>query len=136
MCSRCRAGRSFHREVHVVWPPSVASWLEGSGMPVAPVPEHNPHCAYVLEGGGPKIRSPLDGDEFMVRPGIPPEAQQIALVASVEGSSKDLFWFVDDRLLGRYAPGTRVMLDPTPGYHRLVAVDGEGRSAAIRIRVE
>lgn len=136
LCSRCRSGRPRHQHVSVVWPPRVASHLERGGYPVEKVPEHNPGCERGLAGAGPVIHRPLDGDEFVLREGVPEAHQQIALLASAESGSGLLHWFVDDAHFWSGPPGVPVMLDPAPGHHRLVAVDQEGRSAEIRIRIE
>ncbi len=136
LCSRCRGSRPRHSHLTVVWPPRVASHLETSGYPVERVPEHNPSCERGLVGAGPVIHRPLDGDEFVLRQGVPTDHQQIALLASAESGSGVLHWFVDDALLWSGPPGIPVLLDPKPGQHRLVAVDQEGRSAAVRISIE
>lgn len=136
LCSRCRGSRARHEHVAVVWPPRVASHMEKSGFAVEKVPEHNPACERGLVGAGPVIHRPLDGDEFVLREGVPEEHQQIALLASAESGSGVLHWFVNDAHFWSGPPGVPVMLDPTLGQHRLVAVDQEGRSAEVRIRVE
>lgn len=135
LCARCRQGRDHHREVHVIWPAAVAAYLPASGYPMQPVPVHDPRCEHGLAGDGPVIRAPLDGDSFIVRDGVPLEHQQIALIASVEGASGKLYWFVDDALHASVEPGAPAMLDPKPGQHRVVAMDAEGRKAAITITV-
>jgi len=134
LCARCRIGRHFHGETHVLWPAAVLGYLRESGHVVTPIPVHEPTCDHGLAGEAPVIRSPLDGDEYLVRPGVPMEHQKIALVASVTGGTR-LYWFVDDALHGETAPGQPVMLDPLPGAHRVVAMDGEGRKSGVSIRV-
>jgi penicillin-binding protein 1C len=135
LCSRCREGRHYHREVHVSWPANVASWLRGTGVPVDRVPSHNPRCERGLSGIGPVIHAPVEGDQFVLRQGVGPEAQQIALMASVGGDAGQLYWFLDDRLVWSGAAGRKVMIDPEPGPHHLVAVDAEGRSSSVDIEV-
>lgn len=136
LCSRCRVGRARHEEVRVVWPARVASHLEQHGFPVERVPEHNPSCERGLVGAGPVIHRPLEGDLFVLREGVPEEHQQIALLASTESGSGLLHWFIDDAHYWSGPPGVPVLIDPAPGAHRLVAVDQEGRSASVRIRVD
>jgi penicillin-binding protein 1C len=135
VCGRCRQGRATHEEVHVVWPAAVAGYLEAAGWPVAPVPLHDPACTQGLLGRGPVIRSPLDGDEFVLRPGIPAAQQRIALVASSEGGAGPVHWFVDDALAATVPAGQAAFVEPAPGAHRVVAMDAEGRRAAVRITV-
>ncbi len=134
LCSRCRAGRLSHRETHVAWPAAVAGYLKGAGMMGKPLPPHNARCVHGLTGDGPVIRSPMDGDEYVLRPGVPLEHQQIALIGSAPGGGK-LYWFVDDVLHAETPAGAVAMLDPVAGAHRLVAVDAEGRRAGVSIRI-
>jgi penicillin-binding protein 1C len=135
VCGRCRQGRATHREVHVVWPPSVAGYLRDAGWPVAPVPVHDPRCTHGLLGAGPVIRSPADGDVFVLRPGVPPALQQLALVASSGSGAGPVYWFVDDALAATVPAGQTAFVDPVPGDHHLVAMDAEGRRSAVRITV-
>lgn len=134
LCSRCRAGHRHHPETFVAWPASVVGHLREAGVMAAPLPAHNPACAHGLGGEPPVIRAPNDGDEFVIRPGVPLEHQQIALIGSAAGGGP-LFWFVDDALQAQTEGGSAVMLDPVHGTHRLVAVDAEGRRSSVSIRV-
>ncbi len=117
------------------WAGHGAFLAQEAGRFVAPIPQHNPKCISSMSGAGPMIHSPLDGDHFVLRPQVPAEFQQIALLGSVEGGSGPLYWFVDDELVSSGVPGVPVMLDPVAGTHRLVAVDAEGRSAAVQIEI-
>lgn len=135
LCSRCRHEHASHKEVHTLWPASVIPWLERAGIPVTAVPEHNAACEVGLSGSGPVIHAPMDGDEYVLRNGIPAEHQQIALLASAPSGSGAVFWFVDGQLLRKASTGESVMLDPVVGRHDLVAVDAEGRRARVRIRI-
>jgi len=135
LCSRCRAGRAHHPEVHVQWPASAVPWLERAGVPVGTMPEHDPTCERGLDGEGPVIHTPANGDTFVLRPGVPPAHQQIAMSASTPAGAGDVMWFVDGALHARAQPGEVVLLDPVPGPHALIAVDPEGRSARVDIDI-
>lgn len=118
----------------MAWPASVVGHLREAGVMAAPLPAHNPACAHGLGGEPPVIRAPNDGDEFVIRPGVPLEHQQIALIGSAAGGGP-LYWFVNDALQAETQGGSAVMLDPVHGTHRLVAVDAEGRRSSVSIRV-
>lgn len=135
LCSHCRQGRNYHPETHVVWPASVAAYLAEAGVAVERVPSHEPSCTHGMSGDAPEVRSPADGDQFVLRPGVPLEHQQIALIASTQGGSDELYWFVDEQLVATVKPGTPVMIAPVPGSHRLVAMDREGRRSQVSIGV-
>ncbi len=135
LCPRCAVGRRAHVETHVVWPPGVAAWLAQSGVATTPVPTHAPWCSAALAGAPPSIQSPLDGDVFVLRPGVALEAQKIPLAAAVSGGGGPVYWFVDDAAFAIAAPGKAVMLDPVVGVHRITAVDAEGRKTSVHVTV-
>lgn len=135
LCSKCRADRARHTEVHVLWPPRVAAYFASRDLLPRTAPEHDPRCAAGLQGDRPKIASPLDGDVYLLRDGVARELQKIALVAAPAGGAGRIYWFVGGRLSGEAPAGSAVEWTPEPGRHRIVAVDEEGRSSEIEIRV-
>lgn len=135
LCSKCRADRARHTEVHVFWPPRVAAYFASKELLQSAIPEHDPRCAAGLQGDRPKIASPLDGDVYLLRDGVARELQKIALVAAPAGGAGRIYWFVGGRLTGEAPAGSAVEWTPEPGMHRIAAVDEEGRSTEIEIRV-
>jgi len=135
LCSRCRKGREHHQEQHLLWPTKVTPWLKRAGIAVLSVPIHNPQCRYSVSGDRPIIHKPLANDHFVLRGGAPIKHQQIALLASTEGGSGDVYWFLNGKLVSTVASGETAMLDPLLGVHELMAVDTEGRQTAIQIKI-
>jgi len=135
LCGACRSEHPHHTEVHVQWPASAVPWLESNGV-VTSIPQHNPSCPRVTNGTGPVIHTPLDGDRYVMRDGVPADRQQIGLLASSgDGGGGEIFWFVDGALLTRGQSGRPALMNPSPGAHQVVAVDAEGRTAAIQIHI-
>jgi membrane carboxypeptidase/penicillin-binding protein PbpC len=55
---------------------------------------------------------------------------------TAQGSGADIWWLVDDRLAAHNGPGESTTLAfAEAGPHRVVAVDGNGNHAAVRVRV-
>jgi len=135
LCSRCRKGRSHHPENHILWPTNVTPWLQKAGIAVLAPPRHNPKCHYSIAGDRPIIHKPLPGDHFVLRDGAPLEHQQIAMLASTEGGTGQVYWFLNGVLVSAVDSGQTAMLDPTTGIHELMAVDAEGRRTAIQINI-
>lgn len=75
-----------------------------------------------------------------MRSGAPADYQKVALVARSSphpvASSGRLFWYQDGRLVAAGDSGEKLFLSLAPGSHRLVVVDGAGRSDAISYLVE
>ncbi len=70
---------------------------------------------------------------YTLRPGAR-ERECIPLRATADADVRTLFWFVDDRYVGRSKPGTPLFWKPRPGRYRVRVVDDLGRadSAALR----
>ena len=88
-------------------------------------------------GGGadaPAITSPLRGVRYLLDPKKP---QPLQLRADAAAGVKTLYWFADDALLGRSAPGEPLAWSPPkPGEYSLRVVDERGRVDVRGVRVE
>jgi penicillin-binding protein 1C len=135
LCSRCRSGRHYHDETHVVYPTNVTPWLKKAGFAVFAPPVHNTQCDHGVSGDRPIIHKPLDGDHFVIRNGIDPQHQEIAILASTEGGTGDVYWFLNGKLVSKVGSGETAMLPPTTGVHELMAVDSEGRHSSVQINI-
>jgi membrane carboxypeptidase/penicillin-binding protein PbpC len=78
------------------------------------------------------IISPAPRERILLNDDLPPDRQQVLLESS-SAASGDRWWFVDDHVVGRER---RIWWSPVIGPHRVRLVDGDGRSAAVEIRVE
>jgi membrane carboxypeptidase/penicillin-binding protein PbpC len=78
------------------------------------------------------IVSPARGQRVMLNHDLPADRQQVLLEVST-AEIGDLWWFVDDRVVGTER---RIWWPPTVGTHHVRVVDGEGHSAAVEVRVE
>lgn len=133
LCSACRAGRTVEEKVYEQWPADVATWYARNGYPIKPIPAHFPGCSSLVGGSGPAIKSPLPDAEYKIRSGVDLKYQKIRLDAAVSNDSRNIFWFVDDRLIFNGDPNAEVFLTPEPGAHTLMCMDDEGRSTEIRV---
>jgi penicillin-binding protein 1C len=131
VCSRCRVRGRYETEVVEWWPPEVATYLAANGIPVSPLPAHNPDCPIFGSREAPLIVSPQEEMEYRIRQGVPLEDQKVALVASVSTSCHELFWFLDGELVWNGSPSESAFLSPVPGEHTLSVADDAGRTATI-----
>jgi len=129
----CTGGREYTEETLVVWPPRIATWMEREGYPVDVIPRAHPGCALSPSGGPPVIVSP-QGDYYL-REDAPLEHQKILLDASVSNNVRELFWFVDGKLLASGPPPEKHFYYPQRGRHHIVCMDSEGRHSAVNINI-
>ena len=127
LCPYCRIGRDYETRIFVVWPPEIATWLERNGISVDRLPPHYPGCSQVAAGNGPIIHSPSADSEYIIRKDVDIEYQKILLEASISNDSRNIYWFLDSKLIFNGAPTEKVFITPTPGKHKLVCMDDEGR---------
>lgn len=126
-----RPGRRLRLELHEHWPSELEAAFRAAGLPRR-APPTGPGCEDV-RGAGPRIRSPLARVVYAPSPRF----DRIPLDASVDASAAELFWFVDDRLLGRARRGQTLLWRPErPGRYRVRVVDSAGRSDAREVVVE
>lgn len=134
LCSHCRIGRDHHEAVFAEWPAEISTWMNRNGFALPAIPPHNPDCTGLIAGQGPIIRSPSENSEYYIRKGVPLEHQKICLEASVSNRTKQVFWFLNGKLISRAPPsdgtprGTICFWTPVVGKHILTCVDDEGRS--------
>jgi penicillin-binding protein 1C len=81
-----------------------------------------------------RITAPSAESAYRWLPDWDAGAQQIALTASA--AAGELYWFVNDRLIGRTHSGEPLFWPLTPGEHVIVCARATGESDQVRIRVE
>jgi len=135
LCSHCRSGRDYDEKTIVNWPVEIATWMERNGSALDPIPEHFAQCPQLAAGSGPVIVSPSPNSEYVIRPEVELRYQKILLDASVSNKTKNIYWFMNRRLVYSGSPTKKVFITPTPGNFTLVCTDDEGRSAEVKLTV-
>ncbi len=128
LCSNCRIGKDYEIKTFVVFPPEIATWLEQNGVVVDKLPPHFPECSVVASGKGPVISSPSDNSEYMIREGVDLEYQKILLSASISNDSRNIYWFLNSKMIFYGPPTKKVFITPTVGKHVVMCMDDEGRA--------
>ncbi len=131
----CRYGKSYTEKTFVLWPPKIATWRSRQGYPIDEIPPYSKDCRLVTDRSGPAILSPEDEAVLQLRDDRPREHQKILLDASTSNTSGTLFWFIDGELFTSCNNQERRFFSPSPGKHRIVCMDYEGRSSGVDIYV-
>jgi penicillin-binding protein 1C len=124
-------------EVFEFWSSDMTRLFAAAGLPRRPVPRAAPGCEDGESGDGraPRITSPLRGVTYTLRQGRE-AGERIALSAVTDGGASEVFWFVDDRYVGKARSGSPLFYSPAPGAYLVRAVDDLSRSDARELRVE
>jgi penicillin-binding protein 1C len=123
-------------EVYEFWPSDMLKLFAQAGLPRRPVPPAAPGCddGY-SDVRAPRITSPLRGVTYTVRHGHE-QKEKLALQAVTDGGVSQVFWFVDDRYVGKAPSGAPLFVQLEPGTFQVRAVDDLSRSDARELRVE
>ncbi|MFB9068778.1 penicillin-binding protein 1C [Pseudofulvimonas gallinarii] len=132
----CANGQALTTRTIARWPQRLLPWLEASARNAATPPPWSPACpgrpahlAQALE-----ITGLREGMTLRPAPGSRDSTARVKVTA--QGSGADIWWLVDDRLAAHNGPGESTTLAfAEAGPHRVVAVDGNGNHAAVRVRV-
>ena len=131
----CKGDRQVETKAFLRLPSPVLRFFDISGQSAQVPPAFAPGCRNRRVGSGPEIVSPPDQTTISIIPGLPTDAQQIPLEASVDGGG-ELNWFINGRFIGQVRGGERLWWEPTIGEHDLVVTDGYGRSQRRAVLVE
>ncbi len=135
VCVFCQGNAPAEDRVIEIWPPKIATWLLRHGI-IDFEPPHNPACRGEAGGEGPIITSPEPGAVYFVQNKAHPEFQKILFEASAAADCREVHWFLDGQLVASAAPESRVLYAPPTGNHRLLCIDGNGRSSAVSFTVQ
>lgn len=134
--SGLRACRYRHEDTlmatYEFWPSDLLALFRQAGVPRKTPPPFGEPCGLASQGGlAPEIQSPDAHLDYALRA----SNQQIPFSAISDSDARSLFWFVDNRYVGRVKPGESLMWAAQPGEFDVRVVDDQGRAAQVRLRV-
>ena len=132
----CHPGATTRQEVFEFWPSNLRNVFRRAGIAIRRPPPWSPECGLdrtSTSGFPPRIRSPQRTLIYHApRRG---EQSGVLFSAIADDDARTLFWFVDDRLVARAAPGEDTLWTPESGQFTVRVVDDLGRAAAVPITV-
>jgi len=134
----CQAGAPGTRtEVYEYWPSDLLRLFRQAGIPRRVPPGESPECsldARSTHGQPPQITSPQPGLAYSLRArSIGKET--IPLQAVTDADVRAVYWFLDEKLLGKSNSGQPFFWSAKPGTFMVRAVDDHGRADAREIKV-
>jgi len=138
--ARCLGERPHRAEIVELYPAELVAWWRVQGRPVPSRPVVSAACGGAPPIGRPRIVSPDPATAYRLRRDAPLRYQRIALVARTsphrDSENDELFWYEDGQLVASGTASSEMFLAPSPGTHRVVVVDGRGRSDSVLYTVE
>ncbi len=130
----CRLHEYDGSKVVERWPPELADYKRDksirSGTVAAGRKEYEPKNRTRL-----KIKSPLDGESFLMITGDNSLSQMIPLKAS-GGDGRDIYWFVNGVSIGRTLPGEEIFWELGEGQVVISCLDTRGNGDSVKISVK
>jgi penicillin-binding protein 1C len=133
----CRAGPGARAEVYEFWPSDLLKLFRQAGMPRRLPPPDNPDCPLDTKAGKglpPQITSPEKQLVYNLRAaGVGRET--IPLSAVSDADARELYWFVNEKFVGKARSGEPLFWRASPGSAVVRVIDDQGRSDARDVRV-
>ena len=115
--------------------PELISFYESKHILYETIPNHNPACTRVFKAANnaPVIINPNDGSEYYINKKDP---QQLQLACQPANDVKEVYWYINDKLLKKTPANQPVFFIPTTGYLKISCTDDKGRSSNIGITIK
>jgi penicillin-binding protein 1C len=138
VCRYCMDGspEEYQEEIVEIWPPEIASFFRRIGKEIKGVPKHNPSCPAIHDSHGLKIRSPQQGEVYIISNTFALSEQKIKLEAECDRVSEKLFWLLDGSIIAEGSADDIFFIDPEPGVHSIAVMDSMGRSDSLVITIQ
>ena len=130
------------RETWAFWPSDLLRMFRQAGVGKKQPPPFSPECRNgadsldeIPAGPPPRILSPKEKLVYY-RSASRSGSGAIMLEARADADVSTLFWFYENRFVGRTQPGTPLHWTPPAGAGTVLVLDNFGRSSSRKIRVE
>lgn len=132
-CMSCKPSDGTHEELFRIYPPSLIRYFEDAKLTYEKVPTHNPACPRIFVNEGPNIVSPTDQAEYLIEQ---EEKAKLHLIAEVDARVKEIYWYVNDKLVGSCLAKDDFVAELPNGAVKISCTDDQGRTNHIYIQVK
>lgn len=125
------------KEVFEFWPSDILRVYQAAGIAIRKPPHWSPACPLEFlasTGLPPKITSLSESVVYYMRSDRLAE-ERLPLIATTDADASWLYWFVDDKFVGKSRNSDPLMWNPITGIHNVLAVDDLGRSDSQQLSV-
>jgi penicillin-binding protein 1C len=122
--------------VYEFWPSDMLSIFRQAGIPRKVPPPYSQACLSESKTGkgiGPQITSPQQGVTYSLRASSL-DSEKIPFSAVTDADAREVYWFVNEKFLGRSPSGKPFFWNPKPGRFIVRAVDDQGRADSREIK--
>jgi penicillin-binding protein 1C len=131
-CTQCQPDSGAVRRLYPNQPPELLAWYESKHILYEKIPPHNPRCSRIFGQAGPKITFPVRGNTYYLSR---EEQSELQLSCQAESEVKEVYWYVNDRLVATAPPHKAVFIQPPGGKLRIACTDDKGRSSEVNLTI-
>jgi penicillin-binding protein 1C len=131
-CNNCAPANGYIKKMYRMVAPEMQEYFAQNGIAFEKIPPHNPDCESIFNGDGPKIRSPLNGNEYYISKKNP---EPLQLKASAGNEVTKIYWYINDKYYKNTAANERQFFVPDEGPVKISCTDDKGRNRNIWIQV-
>ena len=131
-CSHCLPDNGAVKKIYPNHAPELVSWFETKHILYTNIPPHNPKCERIFQENAPQIVYPVDGSEYILDKN---DTQKLMLNAQVRNDVKEIYWYINDKLLQKSTPNTPIFFEPKAGKIKISCSDDKGRNTDIFVKV-
>ena len=129
VCSLCWKPDQYKRISRLIYPPDVVQHLRERGQVISSVPPHSPDCPAQAESLALQILYPQNNTRLWIPRGFDGNWQKVTMRVAHRERSRVLYWYLDDRFIGRSKDRHVKAAELTKGWHILEIVDEIGNRA-------
>ena len=135
-CTQCLPiDGNYKEKLYTNFAPELISFYELKHILYDKIPTHNPNCTRVFKtaNNAPIITNPNDGSEYFINNN---DAQQMQLACQTANDVKEVYWYINDRLLQKAPSNKPLFFTPSIGKLKISCTDDKGRSSNIWVVVK
>lgn len=131
-CRDCMPASGVVKNEYPNLPPEIISFYNQEHIPYKEIPLHNPLCVRVGKTKGPIIISPSANTTYLMHD----NSQQLMLSCSVENGVSFVYWYINDKMIGKIKPNEKLFFTPQMGENKISCCDDKERNSNIYIVVK
>lgn len=134
-CTQCLPVDGYKEKLYSNLAPELISFYELKHIFYEKIPTHNPNCTrfFKTANNAPIITNPNNGSEYYLNQN---DTQQMQLVCQTANDVREVYWYINDRLLQKTSANKPVFFMPSLGKLKISCTDDKGRSSSILVMVK
>ena len=132
-CSHCLPDSGTVIKLYPNHAPELVSWYETKHILYEKIPPHNPQCERIFQENAPQIVYPVDGSSYFLDK---KDTQKMMLYCQVSNDVKIIYWYINDKLLQKSEPNTKVFFTPEAGKLKISCSDDKGRNSDVFVEIK